>query len=44
MIEEVIVIGDKRRCAEVPGVSAKTLYNRLSACNHYSGVALLSVV
>lgn len=36
--------GNKRRFAEVHGVSVKTLYNRLSACNHCSGIVPLPVV
>jgi hypothetical protein len=38
------MFGNKRRCAEVRGASVKTLYNRLSACNHCSGIVPLPVV
>jgi DNA-binding NtrC family response regulator len=42
--DEIIMIGNKRRCAKMLGVSAKTLYKRLSACNHCGGDVPLSLM
>ena len=39
-----MVIGNKRRCADVFGVSVMTLCTRLSAYNLCSDVAPLSVI